>query len=111
MLDQLSVDKDDKNGVPRNPWLRDLNNDWENQRDKADIMIIAGAGIPTVTGGPGLTVFGDGVVTRRSAKLDGVQRKSDGGDSKLFGRSPTGRERESLRQTGRRFEGRRTRLW
>ena len=76
VLDQLSVDKDDKNGVPRNPWLRDLNNDWESQRDKADIMIIAGAGIPTVTGGPGLTVFGDGVVTRRSAKLDGVQRKT-----------------------------------
>ena len=76
VLDQLSVDKDDKNGEPRNPWLRELNNDWENQRDRADIMIIAGAGIPTVTGGPGLTVFGDGVVTRRSAKLDGVQRKT-----------------------------------
>lgn len=76
VLDQLSVDKLDGDKNPENPWLRGLNNDWESHRERADIMIVAGAGIPTVTGGPGLTIFGDGVVTRRSAKLSGVERKT-----------------------------------
>ena len=76
VLEQLSVDKNDGDGNPKNPWLRSLNNDWDNQRGKADVMIVAGAGVPTLTGGPGITVFGDGVVTRRSAKMDGVENKT-----------------------------------
>ena len=75
VLEQLSVDKMDGD-KPQNPWLRELNNNWEQQRDKADILLVAGAGIPTVTGGPGLTIFGDGVVTRRSAKMSGIERKT-----------------------------------
>jgi pimeloyl-ACP methyl ester carboxylesterase len=76
VLEQLSVDKNDGDKQPKNPWLRALNDDWANQRDAAEVMIVAGAGIPTVTGGPGLTIFGDGVVTRRSAKMGGVERKT-----------------------------------
>jgi pimeloyl-ACP methyl ester carboxylesterase len=76
VLEQLSVDKLDGDKQPKNPWLRALNDDWANQRDAADIMIVAGAGIPTLTGGPGLTIFGDGVVTRRSAKMGGVEHKT-----------------------------------
>ena len=76
VLEQLSVDKNDGNGNAKNPWLRALNNDWDNQRGKADVMVVAGAGVPTLTGGPGITALGDGVVTRRSAKLDGVENKT-----------------------------------
>lgn len=76
VLEQLSVDTTKRNGEPNNPWLRALNDDWSEQREKADVLIVAGAGVPTVTAGPGLTIFGDGVVTRRSAKLSGVDRKT-----------------------------------
>jgi pimeloyl-ACP methyl ester carboxylesterase len=76
VLDQLSVDKLDRAGNPQNPWLRALNDDWSNQRSAADVMLVAGAGVPTLTGGPGITVFGDGVVTRRSAKMDGIENKT-----------------------------------
>lgn len=76
LLHQMTPDKLDKNKEPKNPWLRALNNDWENQRDKADVLIVAGAGIPTLTSGPGLTIRGDGVVTRRSSTLKGVKRKT-----------------------------------
>jgi pimeloyl-ACP methyl ester carboxylesterase len=76
VLGQLSVDKLDGDKQPKNPFLRELNNDWENQRAAADVLLIAGAGYPTATGGPGLTIFGDGVVTRSSSKLDGVERKT-----------------------------------
>jgi len=76
VLEQLSVDKLDGDGIPKNPWLRALNNDWDNQRGAAEVMIVAGAGIPTLTGGPGITVRGDGVVARKSARLDGVENKT-----------------------------------
>lgn len=76
VLEQLSVDKTDRNGEPQNPWLHSLNDDWANHKQGADIMIVAGAGTPTLTGGPGVTVFGDGVVTRRSARMDGVENKT-----------------------------------
>ena len=76
VIDQLSVDKLNGKKEPKNPWLRELNEGWKQQREKADIMIVAGAGIPTLTGRPGITIFGDGVVTRKSAKLSGVKRKT-----------------------------------
>lgn len=76
VLEQLSVDKLDGDKNPKNPWLRELNDSWAQQRERADSLLIAGAGIPTVTGGPGITIFGDGVVTRRSAKLKGIERKT-----------------------------------
>ena len=76
ILQQLSVDTLKSDGTPNNPWLRELNNDWTEQREQADILLIAGAGIPTLTEGPGITTFGDGVVTRRSATLEGIERKT-----------------------------------
>ena len=76
VLKQLSVDKNNRNGTPKNPYLRELNNGWEEQRKHADILLVAGAGIPTLTGTPGVTAFGDGVVTRASAKLDGIESKT-----------------------------------
>lgn len=76
VLHQLSVDKLDKNKEPKNPWLRNLNDNWTGQRRAADTLLIAGSGIPTATGGPGITAFGDGVVARKSAKLDGIEQKT-----------------------------------
>ena len=76
VLKQLSVDKNNRKGQPKNPWLRALNNNWDQQKDNAEIMIVSGAGVPTLTGGPGITVFGDGVVTRKSSKLSGVTKKT-----------------------------------
>lgn len=76
VLHQLSVDKLDSNRQPKNPWLRALNDDWREHRENAEIMLVSGAGIPTLTGGPGLTVFGDGVVTRNSSQLPGVEKKT-----------------------------------
>ncbi len=67
VLNQLKVN---------NPYLNELNDGWPRQRDKADMMVIAGAGIPTLGGGLGITAIGDGVVTRRSANLDGIETKT-----------------------------------
>jgi pimeloyl-ACP methyl ester carboxylesterase len=75
LLGQLSVDSD-RNGRPANPYLREMNNGWAQQRARAEIMTIAGAGIPTLTGGVGITIKGDGVVARKSAELDGIETKS-----------------------------------
>lgn len=74
-LEQLSVDKVGRDGVPDNPFLHGLNQDWPNQRRRAEFLIITGNGFPTATGGPGLTIKGDAVVTRRSSVLDGVDAR------------------------------------
>jgi pimeloyl-ACP methyl ester carboxylesterase len=71
VLNQLRVDRGNEN-----PYLRELNNGWPQQRAKAEVLTIAGAGIPTLTGGVGITVKGDGVVARKSVELDGVETKS-----------------------------------
>lgn len=76
VLHQLSVDKLNRKKEPKNPWLRALNDDWSEHKQNADIFIVSGAGIPTLTGGPGLTIFGDGVVSRRSSKMSGVKKKT-----------------------------------
>ena len=67
VLNQLKID---------NPYLNELNDGWPQQRGRADMMIIAGAGVPTLSGGLGITAIGDGVVTRRSANLDGIETKT-----------------------------------
>lgn len=67
VLHQLKID---------NPYLNELNDGWPQQRGRADMMVIAGAGIPTLSGGLGITAIGDGVVTRRSANLDGIETKT-----------------------------------
>jgi pimeloyl-ACP methyl ester carboxylesterase len=76
VLHQLQVDRNDRSGRPENPYLRELNNGWAAQRSKAEILIIAGAGIPTLTGPVGITALGDGVVPRKSADLEGVETKT-----------------------------------
>lgn len=76
LLKQMTVDRLDREKQPENPFLRALNDDWGRQSDKAEILIVAGAGVPTLSGGPGITAFGDGVVTRSSARMDGVENKT-----------------------------------
>lgn len=76
LLGQMSVDKLDGDKKPENPFLRSLNDDWGQHKNAAEIMIVAGAGVPTLTGAPGVTIFGDGVVARRSAQMDGVENKT-----------------------------------
>lgn len=75
-LSQLSVDKLDRNGEPTNPWLHELNENWDKQKEAADIMIIASTGIPTLSDGKGMSALGDGTVTRKSAEMDGVENKT-----------------------------------
>lgn len=75
VLHQLSVDRLDRNGEPRNPYLRNLNDNWDVQRSRAEIMVFTANGVPTVTGTPGVTIFGDGVVTRRSAVMPEIKNK------------------------------------
>jgi pimeloyl-ACP methyl ester carboxylesterase len=70
VLNQLRVVRGDEN-----PYLRDLNNGWSQQRSRAEILTFAGVGIPTLTGGVGITIKGDGVVAKRSVELDGVETK------------------------------------
>lgn len=75
VLNQLRVDRDGRHG-PENPYLRELNDGWGQQRSRAEAMTIAGVGIPTLTSGIGVTIRGDGVVARKSAELDGIVTKS-----------------------------------
>jgi pimeloyl-ACP methyl ester carboxylesterase len=70
VLNQLRVDRGNEN-----PYLREMNNGWPQQRARAEVMAIAGVGIPTLTGGPGVTIRGDGVVARKSVELDGMVTK------------------------------------
>lgn len=76
VLGQLRTDVNDRSGRPENPYLRELNNGWGEQRRRAEAMAIAGVGIPTLTAGVGITIRGDGVVARKSAELDGIETKS-----------------------------------
>lgn len=70
VLNQLRVARKDEN-----PYLNDLNRGWSAQRSKAEILTFAGVGIPTLTGGIGITIKGDGVVPKKSADLEGVETK------------------------------------
>ena len=74
-LQELSADRLDRDGTPTNPVLHELNARWDEQKGRADIMGIAGVGIPTVGGRLGTTPMGDGLVTERSAWLPGVPFK------------------------------------
>lgn len=76
LLNQMRVDRNGSAGQPENPYLREMNNGWPAQRSKAEGLLFAGVGIPTLTGPVGITVFGDGVVPRKSAELDGLEVKS-----------------------------------
>ena len=70
VLNQLRVVRGNEN-----PYLSELNNGWAQQRSRADVMAIAGVGIPTLSGGPGITIKGDGVVTKKSVELSGMETK------------------------------------
>jgi pimeloyl-ACP methyl ester carboxylesterase len=73
-LHELSQERD-HSGKVTNPLLEHLNEGWEIQRGRADIMSIAGVGIPTVDGGLGFLTSGDGLVTQDSATLPGIPLK------------------------------------
>lgn len=55
-----------------NPLLDHLNAHWDRQRQRADIMIIAGQGRPTLAGRFSLTLQGDGVVPQHSLSMPDV---------------------------------------
>ena len=55
-----------------NPWLDQLNNNWNRQRQRADILLISGQGRPTLTGRLKLTLKGDGVVSEQSVLMPDV---------------------------------------
>lgn len=74
-LHQLTVDRTDRHGKPQNPTLHELNQQWDVQRDRAEFLTVTGNGIPTVTPFPGLTIFGDGVVARKSAVMPHIPAK------------------------------------
>jgi len=71
-LNQLRVDRVAKDGTASNPALRELNQNWETQRERAEFLAITGNGIPTINEVTGITFLGDGTVTRRSAAPEGV---------------------------------------
>lgn len=71
-LNQLRADRVDGKGIPLNPALRELNQNWETQRDRAEFLAITGNGIPTINEVTGVTFLGDGTVTRRSAAPEGI---------------------------------------
>lgn len=74
-LHQLTVDRTDRQGRPYNPTLHELNAGWNTQRSRADFLTVTGSGIPTATEFPGVTLYGDGVVARKSAVLPNVPSK------------------------------------
>jgi pimeloyl-ACP methyl ester carboxylesterase len=57
-----------KEGDPGNTFLYDLNKDWNIQKSRAEITIIAGSGTPTLVPG-GMTRMGDDLVTEESARM------------------------------------------
>lgn len=75
-LGELTVDRVDRRGRPRNPALHELNAGWDTQRNRADFLVVAGNGLPTLTGLPGVTLLGDSVVPRQSAVRPGAPLKN-----------------------------------
>lgn len=74
-LAELSVDSLENDGTPNNPVLLQLNANWPVQRERADFLNVAGAGIPTVGGTVGVSLMGDGLISERSASLPGIPFK------------------------------------
>ncbi len=73
---ELSADTVSKKGEVNNPTLHQLNEEWETQQERAEFLLITGNGIPTVTGLPGVTLKGDGVVSRESATMPEAQTRN-----------------------------------
>ena len=63
-------------GKFNNPTAHELNKNFAHQRDRANILLIAGNGTPTLNGNTILTLRGDGVVPQSSVKLDKVPLKN-----------------------------------
>lgn len=63
-------------GRPNNPMLAELNSNWERQRSRADILLIAANGIPTLKSKTFLTHKGDGVVPRSSVQMPNTPLKN-----------------------------------
>ena len=56
----------------QNPNLAELNRNWDRQRSRADILMVAGKGKPTLAGPHTVTVRGDAVVARASVEMPSV---------------------------------------
>ena len=67
-IKQLRVDKEDRHGQPKNPFLHQLNDAWDLQQSRADFMSFTGNGLPTMAASHGLTLLGDDAVPRDSAE-------------------------------------------
>jgi pimeloyl-ACP methyl ester carboxylesterase len=59
-----------------NPTLNHLNANLERQRARADMLVIAGNGRPTLSKRTIITLRGDGVVAQHSTKLPGVAHRN-----------------------------------
>lgn len=74
-LHNLTVDKK-SGGVPQNPFLNVLNQNWNTQKSRAQMLVYTGNDIPTLTGsGIGITLRGDGAVANKSADMPGVESR------------------------------------
>ena len=65
-----------KDGKQNNPTLHDLNKDWDTQKNRANMLLIAGNGTATLQSSTVLTVWGDGAVSQNSVKMDKVPLKN-----------------------------------
>jgi pimeloyl-ACP methyl ester carboxylesterase len=74
-IQDLSEDRT-KDGKANNPTLNALNRNLNAQKDAADLLTIAGNGVPTLSSRTLLTFRGDGVVSRKSVQLSGVPNKN-----------------------------------
>jgi pimeloyl-ACP methyl ester carboxylesterase len=58
-----------------NPLLKQLNKNWDRQKQRADMCIITGNGFPTLSSRFTMTIKGDSVVSRASAEMPGIPSK------------------------------------
>ena len=63
-------------GKPNNPTVHELNKNWEHQKSRGDVLLIAGNGTPTLQSSTIITVRGDGVVPQKSVKMEKVPLKN-----------------------------------
>jgi hypothetical protein len=62
-------------GKANNPVVHELNANWDRQKARAHVLLIAGEGTSTLSGPNTLTIKGDGVVPEKSVELPGVPIK------------------------------------
>ncbi|GMU55178.1 MAG: hypothetical protein AMXMBFR33_43240 [Candidatus Xenobia bacterium] len=73
-LRDLSADRMGADGRPNNPVVRGLNQNLQRQKERAELFTVDGNGVPTLSDRNILTFRGDGVISRSSVELPGVER-------------------------------------